>query len=646
MLPRSIRLFKYLNQFGTRSLWSYAAYQLGLRTGKYKRLENREQKNREQKNTALISAPLFSLPSRESLLQTLGDHGKAVLLSEADEIVAGKLRMFGGEPVPIQLTFDQPLGHWTEYELNVELLSVLSSHTDIKFIWEPARFGWAIVLGRAFYITQENKYAESFWKLFETFIGSNPVNRGPNWMNGQEVAIRLIALTWAAHLFEAAPASGPERIANLHQSIYTHAIRIPLTLNYARAQNNNHLITESAAIYTAGLLFKNPEWRALGWKWFNRGVQSQISGYGEYVQHSTNYHRLMLQTALWINLIKQDVFSTGTSQALARASHWLFSLLEDSSGRTPNLGANDGALILPLSAAAFDDYRPTVQAAARAFLRSGLTPGMWDEMSLWLGLRANTREADSSAYLAENLRAKNSWAYLRASSFKSPLGHMDQLHLDLWWRGLNIAQDAGSYLYNAQTPWDNSLISTRVHNTVMVDDREQMTRASKFLVLDWEDAFEKPLIELDEKILHKIKATFNGYRKLGVRHERTVTLYDDEFWEVQDRLLSSRRRLHTYRLHWLLIDGAWTIDAVTAGIQLHIKTEHGEVTLLVRHPQNIESRYSLVRAGELLRGKRELHPYEGWISRRYGEKSPALSFVVEVTSPYHTVITSEFTFPE
>ena len=36
---------------------------------------------------------------------------------------------------------------------------------------------------------------------------------------------------------------------------------------------------------------------------------------------------------------------------------------------------------------------------------------------------------------------------------------MDQLHLDLWWRGLNIAQDAGTYLYNADPPWDNPLVT-------------------------------------------------------------------------------------------------------------------------------------------------------------------------------------------
>ena len=61
--------------------------------------------------------------------------------------------------------------------------------------------------------------------------------------------------------------------------------------------------------------------------------------------------------------------------------------------------------------------------------------------------------------------------------------------MDLWWRGLNIAQDAGTYLYNADPPWDNSLTTALVHNTVTVNGRDQFTRAGRFLYLDWFNAY-------------------------------------------------------------------------------------------------------------------------------------------------------------
>jgi hypothetical protein len=639
MISKFLVALKFMLQFGLRPLALYALYKLGLFTGYYKRLTP------TTPNLPIpASFPLFTLPNREQLDKILGESGRSMLLKQADEIVNGKIQIFG-ETVSLDFTMQESLRHWTAYERNHKLLSSFSiPEDDIKYLWEPARFGFAFTLGRAYHLTHDNQYAEAFWKHFESFTQNNPANLGPHWMNGQEVAIRMLALIWAAHVFETAPALSAERSAALRRSIYQHAGRIPATLIYARSQNNNHLITEAAAIYTAGLYFKNPNWRKPGWYWLNWAFQNQIGGYGEYIQHSTNYHRLMLQTALWVNFVKQDVFSASTSQALARSTHWLFSLVDTASGLVPNLGANDGALIFPLSATPFEDYRPTVQAAARAFLRNSLTAGIWDEMSLWLGLKAGSRVSDSDAYLTDNLRAKNSWGYLRTSNFQSRLSHIDQLHFDLWWRGLNIAQDAGTYLYNAAPPWDNPLLTTSVHNTIKVDGRDQMTRAGRFLVLDWAGAFAKPVIELDEKILHKIKAYHTGYRGLGIKHERTVTVFEDEFWRVEDRLLSARRRQHTHRLHWLLIDGTWTLENNEDRSVLQITMPEGVIKLVVSSSIVEKNRVSLVRAGELVYGERDVQPYEGWISRNYGVKSPALSFALEVSSPYHVTFTSEFSF--
>jgi hypothetical protein len=646
MKSRLLIGIKYLRQLGIRPLALYALYKFGLKIGHYKRLTPIID-NRESDIKLSNTVPLFSLPNREQLAKILGDEGKSILIKEADEIVDGKVRIFG-ESTPLTFNLGQTLQHWTAYETNPKLFSALYSLTpDIKFLWEPARFGWAFTLGRAYHLTQDNKYAEVFWKYFESFTNSNPPNMGPQWMNGQEVAIRLMSFVWADHVFETVAITSQERRAALHQSIAKHASRIEPTLVYARAQNNNHLVTEAAALYTAGLFLKNNSWRTLGWKWLNWSFHNQISDFGEYIQHSTNYQRVMLQTALWINLIKQDVFSSRTSQAIARSAHWLFSLLDNASGLTPNLGANDGALIFPLSVTDFRDYRPTVQAASRAFLRTSLSSGVWDELSLWFCLPANNRVINSDAYLTENLRSKNSWGYLCASRFKSRLSHMDQLHFDLWWRGLNITQDAGTYLYNAEPPWDNPLVTTGVHNTVTVDGKDQMTRAGRFLVLDWTNAYSKNIIESEENILGCVRAYHKGYH--GVKHERTITVYQNENWVVVDKLIAHGRTERVYRLHWLLPDYEWKMENRESGYRLQIKSPYGWITLNITSDSRIsnsECHVSLVRAGELVYGQRDVQPYEGWVSNTYGQKSPALSFVFEVTSAYHTTFTSEFVFPD
>jgi hypothetical protein len=657
-MPSLQTAFKLLLQIGPRPLTLYALYRLGLKTGHYRRA-SAHLLNLAGREKSPIH-PLFHLPKREAILAILDARSLADLFGEADEITEGKVRLFGSEPAPLQLSFTVPLQHWTAYASGQIPLPACGlqpadfPEIDPKFLWEPARFGWAFVLGRAYHLSGNEKYARAFWQYAEHFIESNPAYLGPHWMNGQEVALRLMAFAWAAQVFAASPASTPNRIARLTQSIVQHALRIPLTLVYARAQDNNHLISEATALYTAGLfLLEQPQaarWRALGWRWLNWAFQHQIGSYGEYIQHSTNYHRLMLHCALWVNTIKQDSWPRATMEALRRASAWIFSLLDPVSGRTPNLGANDGALILPLAVSDFADYRPTVQAAARAFLKSGLTSGPWDEMSLWLGLPAAEQTLEPEAYLADNLHGRQSWAYLRTTTFKSRLGHMDQLHLDLWWRGLNIAQDAGTYSYNAPLPWDNPLVISRVHNTVTVDDREQMTRAGRFMTLDWFPAYTKIILETDERILQRMRA---HYKTRRLQHERTVTVYADEHWLVADKVKVTDKAEHTFRLHWLLPDWEWTLaNAVTDGggaaFALRLKSPQGDVTLRLIPDHRLSAsacRLTIVRAGEVVYGAGMALPYEGWISLTYGHKTPALSLAFECLARESITFLSEFRFP-
>ncbi len=647
---------KAVRQLGLEQVGLYALYKFGLLTGHYRR-ETSIIVNRKWEGT--ITHSLFTFPSRDELLTVLGKDGKAALLAEADEIVDGKVRLFGAEPVDLKLTLPGKLAHWTAYEIGrvrppINELQI----PDIKFLWEPARFGWAFTLGRAYQASQNEKYAEAFWRNFETYTDGNPPCLGPHWMSGQEVALRLMAFVWAGQAFDAAPASTPERKRRLAVSVAAHAARIPPTLLYARSQHNNHLLTEAAGLLTAGLALPDhpraSRWRALGWRWLNHGLQSQIDGYGEYAQHSTNYHRLMLQIVLWANTLCSNYSSRTyrwprqTLEAVRRSVHWLLSLLDFESGQTPNLGANDGAYIFPLTVLPFADYRPVLYAAARAFLDYDLPRGPWDEMALWFGTQAGgPKYIALPRYLGDQLYGKQSWAYFRTAQFNSRPSHADQLLLDLWWRGLNVAQDAGTYLYNAPAPWNNSLTVAFLHNTVTVDGRDQMTPAGRFLYLDWVNAYRKPLPAEDVTELQRVRGRYWGR---SYRHTRIVSVRDDDHWQVVDGLLPSpwRMRTLTARLHWLLPDWEWEIENGESKFAITLKSPHGWVTLGIKQESpitNKELQISLFHAGELVLGSAALDPTRGWTSPTYGVKIPALSLSVTAESRTEIIFTTEFTFP-
>ncbi len=661
-------LLKTTRQLGLTQVALFALYKLGLKSGYYKRVPTPDSQFPNSN-----SQHLFIFPSREELLFILGDEGKNILLTEADYIVDGRFHIFGSELTDIKLDLGLPLAHWTAYEtrkapipdsrFSTPALNLPPSTFDLKLIWEPARFGWAFTLGRAYLASGDEKYPAAFWRYFEIFDKANPPSLGPNRMNGQEVAVRLMAFVWAGQIFADSAESTRARKARLAQSIAEHASRIPPTLLYARSQNNNHLLSEAVGLYTAALaLPAHPQaekWRKLGIKWMNWGFENQIDENGEYIQHSVTYHRLVLQLALWVNVLNTkdtkkhkgkrkekekklcDPLCPSCLKKIALATHWLADLTDPISGNAPNLGANDGAYLFPLTNAAFRDFRPVVNAASRVFLNEKPFPA--DEMSLWFeSLNVQTfKRFNLPTFKPSNV----TWASLRVVSGNLRLAHADQLHFDLWWRGENITLDPGSYLYNGEKPWDNPLVTAEFHNTVTVNGLDQMTRTGKFMYLDWSRG------RVVERSDGRIVAEHDGYRKLGVTHRRLVS-FEKNIWRVEDNLQTFKRstcKLCTYRLHWLLPDWEYELENREESVEIRLKSPQGVIKITqyaTRNTQPLATDFSIVKAGNPLYGNTSPNPARGWYSPTYGVKIPALSLALEVTAKSEVQFTTEFLFSD
>jgi hypothetical protein len=614
-------------QLGPLALGHYAWYAFKLRSG----LLRAQTQPGDKAGPAYALRSLVEPASPNSIRNLLGGKEKKIY-REAEEIMEGKVRLFGGEPRPLKLKFSQPLSHWIAYA------KALPDGSDIKPVWEAGRFGWATLLARAYWLSGKERYAESFWKLSELFLRANPLNLGPQWSSAQEVALRMIALCFAYSLVAEAQATTVERKELLSRSLAQHAERILPTLGYAQAQNNNHLLSEALGLWTAAeALPTHPRaaaWRRTGRRLFDEGVRDQVTADGAYAQHSANYQRLMLQLGTWASLLAAasgEPLSAATRQKLQAACEWLLTLVDETSGRAPNLGPNDGAYILPLSSQPFNDFRPALQAAAAAFGVAGLKAGEWDELRLWLGLQSQPASKKSRSRGPLRLEAGDSWAYLRAARFTSRPGHADQLHLDLWWQGMNIAQDAGTFAYNAAEPWANALASTAVHNTLMLDEREQMTRTGRFLWLDWAQA----RVLTRDPGPTRATAEHDGYRRLGLTHRRHVEAGRQE-WLVRDQVLGDVSG-HLGRLHWLLPDWPWRIQGDT----LSLLSPRGRVRVQVRGHS-----LSLVRAGRRIAGRARPLPTHGWVSPTYGVKQPALALIVDVRDEQLKDIVTLFQFPK
>lgn len=505
---------------------------------------------------------------------------------------------------------------------------------DIKAIWELSRFGWAFDLVRAYWRTGDERYPERFWQLLESFRSENPPNLGPNWKCGQETSLRVMAWCFALYGFRDAGATTPQRVADLAQMIAFSGKRVESTLGYALSQRNNHGVSEGMGLWTIGALFPElrdaARWRKKGRKVLEDLARSLIYDDGGFSQQSTNYHRVMLHDYLWsmrLADILADPFSQVMRDRVGKATDLLYQLQVGENGRVPNYGANDGALIMPLSSSDYSDFRPVVTACR--YLFTGMRTfdnGPSDEDLLWVfGPEALDAEksapqrrdiATDSGYLT--LRSGSGFAFSRVpETFVDRPSHADILAVDLWWRGVNIALDPGTYSYNAPAPWRNGLEGTSVHNTVSVDGQDQMSKAGRFMWAPWLHASGKALKESPEGYFTYVEASHDGYQRLPdpVTHTRAIVRLGDDHWLVLDRLAASAA--HDYRLHWLLADGFTQVEAEQGASRFRMESgEHGAYEVIIG---------ALGVDPEIETDRASASTVRGWVSRHYAERLPAVS---------------------
>ena len=442
--------------------------------------------------------------------------------------------------------------------------------------------------------------------------------------------------------------SESDKFRSVLEKISDHAERILPTLAYAKAQNNNHLISEAVGLYTAGIFLprhpRSVKWKETGLKIFNQAIENQIGPDGEYVQHSTNYHRMLLMLSLWMQyLLKTEgkEIESQTCKKLALASTWMAGQLDHLSGKVPNLGHNDGSNILPFTNASYSDFRPIIQASSRAFFtKAALPAGNWDDLCVWLGLPDSPVLPESidlkKSWLPNRIGTPESWASMRAVHYTNRPAHADQLHVEIWHQGINVACDAGTYLYNAAPPWDNRLSSTLIHNTIAINLQDQMLRAGRFLWLDWSKA---KIAAYNPNAINGIQ---DGYLKYDVIHNRKLENQDNKGWRITDRLsqVDGKKIKRAIQLNWLLPDWPYSLEENT----LSLTAPFGLLRMeLFTHAGIIADGLNIIRAGKSMINKNDSINH-GWYSPTYGVKYPALSIQYSVSGFLPIEIITQFSF--
>ena len=574
----------------------------------------------------------FPRPSPESLRAiTDDDTWRQRVTDVCDKAIAGEYLFFshwyGQLGWPPDFTLDPvhsirwPVGeHW--------LLNTRSDlpRDDIKLVWEASRLSLAYSLAREYVRSGDAAWAQRFWEMFDAWVEQNPCQQSVAWGCGQEMTFRLMALLFGAMNTLDSPSATPQRLHALSRLAWRTGKHISLNINQARMQGNNHAISEAVGLWTVGLLFdefaRSEAWQAAGQRILAQEVARQIYDDGSFVQHSLNYHRVLMDDLLWaIGLAERNdtPLPPVVQDRFARATGWLAEMVDPDSGGAPNYGNNDGTLVLPLSTCDYRDYRPTLQAALLMNGKRLLPDGLWDEKAVWLtgeeALSTPVEPRESAATFAANdggyyvLRGPTSWAMTRCHTYRHRPCQADMLHVDVWHRGGNVLRDAGSYMYRCPPPWQDYFHSTAAHNTVEIDGLNQMTKGPRFLWLRWTRSTLRSLGQSANGRIGAFAAEHMGYahRDGRVIHRRTICRIDDTYVIVDDLLGSAE---HDVCLRWRLCDADWRgNDQVWRG---HRGDSTYSVSLAT--PERMTCR--------LTSGEASPVP-EGWQSLYYGEKTPS-----------------------
>ena len=472
----------------------------------------------------------FDVANIRSFLESLSEHKKLEVLSLAEKALAGTITGFSS----IELSFGYPINWHLNPLTGVEsrrdqkwyqIPDFDSKVGDIKVIWEASRLTHFHYFSRAFLITGEHKYYIAFSEQLKDWLDNNPYSYGANYKCGQEATLRMINTLMAYAVFKHCGVTTLDDEYNVAKLVRLSYKKVISNFFYAhKCIKNNHTFSEICGLIVGAWCTEDKRTIRTAYKLMDEEIRKQFLPDGGFTQYSFNYHRFTLQIIECLFKISEKTGLYFREQERIRNSVLLLYQMQAENGDVPNYGSNDGALIFPMTSCGYRDFRPVLNTVYALIEGKRLYDrGDYDEELLWFGsnscLRlpnANIERKSSGYYDSGYYTFRHNGGFLMVSlqDFDSRPAHMDQLHVDLWHRGINILCDSGTYSYASEI--GSELSSTAGHNTVKLPNTEQMSRNGAFLVTDWT---QRKDVEYGDNFFKGTMVSKNGYKHLRSIHQ-------------------------------------------------------------------------------------------------------------------------------
>jgi hypothetical protein len=585
----------------------------------------------------------------EVFRREFGEKSARFFIERAEKNIEGKFNLLGFESLdfgaPVDWHFEpvagkhSPLKHWKQFDdLDAEETG------DKKIIWEINRHQHFFDLGVAYWLTNDERYAETFASHLDHWMQQNLPGIGFNWSSSLEVAFRAISWIWAFQFFKDSKSFKPELFQQALKFLYLHGRHLEKYLS-TYFSPNTHLTGEALGLYYLGTQLpffeRAAHWRELGSEILFAELDRQILEDGVYFEQSTWYARYTADFYTHFLILKTLNSDETSIELQEKIEVKLQSLLDflmyvtRPDGTTPLLGDDDGGITLPRGNSRSDDFRACLSTGAILFERGDykFVANSIAEETLWLlGFQGTqsfkTLHAHSPAHKSYKFETggyfvmRDGWLetddYLlidcgTPDNVSGGHAHADTLAIDLTVGGRPILSDAGTYTYHETKELRDYFRSSEAHSTLTIDEKSSSEPGEKF---SWKTKAEaKSSAWISQARFDFFEGSHNGYQRLKnspATHSRSVLFLKNDYWIMRDYVETLGE--HDYKLNFQFTgDTDPVIVNAQNGDFCVSETPENEVGLRL---------FTFGDNGEWQRGS-------GWTSSVYGKraKAPLLHFV-------------------
>jgi len=506
-----------------------------------------------------------------------------------------------------------------------------ASRGGVKWVWELNRHHHILILAKAYFLTNDERYANEALAQISSWIDQNPPLMGINWTSSLELSIRLINWIWVLELTKDSKALTEELFDKVERSISQQATYIFRHLS-AYSSGNNHRVGEAAGLAFVGMMVPwlagAQRWKQTGLEILTQEITNLILPDGGSAEQAPHYLLFILDFYFLImrlaelNRVSIDPVWPERLRAAAR----FLQVLMDQQGHIPSIGDNDDAWVVRLDDGLdVNNYHSVLASSAALFRDPDLksTAIGWDEKSMWLLGEEGKKAYDN----LDTVEQKPISCKFEASGYVSmksacsqvvmdfgPLGygsmaahgHADALSIWASIGGEECLVDSGTFAYQEGGIWRSYFRGTSAHNTIRIDGLDQSEMFGPFLwgkkantrLLHWETQGDYDLIA----------AEHDGYKKLGITHRRLILFLKPDILVVSDHVLGSGN--HKIEQFWHLAP-EYKVELNGKRAELAIR-QHKKVFEVWSSPLD---NLSVVEG--------QLDPIQGWVSTHYGQKTPA-----------------------